>query len=109
MLRTADDRSATAMPTPAGDSQAMTDCSPISNHMVEYLNSLRTQEKRSNPSYVYESRAAFLAQLRAKEPTFPSDEELRVATRLDGLVTAIADRKVTANLIFLTGDAGDGK
>lgn len=78
--------------------------------MVEYLNSLRTQEQGSNASYIHEQRAAFLDGLRAQHSWFPADSELHVATKLDGLGAAMRDRDgLGADLVFLTGDAGDGK
>jgi hypothetical protein len=77
--------------------------------MVDYLNSLRTQQADGNPSYVYESRQAFLEQLRARWPWFPSTEELHVASRLDEMVNALLEGRNTAEIVFLTGDAGDGK
>ncbi len=77
--------------------------------MVDYLNSLRTQQADGNPSYVYETRQAFLEQLRACWPWVPSTEELHVPSRLDGLVKALLEGHTTAEIIFLTGDAGDGK
>lgn len=47
-------------------------CSPFSIHpMVEYLNSLRTQESDTNPSYVHENRRAYLEGLREKWQGFP--------------------------------------
>ena len=79
------------------------------NPMVDYLNSLRTQQADGNPSYVYETRQAFLEQLRAGWPWFPSTEELHVPSQLDGLVDALLGGQTTAEIIFLTGDAGDGK
>jgi hypothetical protein len=80
------------------------------NPIVEYLNSLRTQERDANATYVHEQRAAFLSQLRAAHPWFPADSELLVPTRLDGLGDALRDRSAFgADLVFLTGDAGDGK
>ena len=80
-----------------------------SNPTVEYLNSLRTQEHGTNPSYVDENRRAFLDQLRAAHEWFPSDEALHISTRLDDLVDSIVKDTVPVDLVFLTGDAGDGK
>jgi hypothetical protein len=77
--------------------------------MVDYLNSLRTQQADGNPSYVYETRQAFLDQLRERWPWFPSTDELHVPSRLDGLVDALLEGRTTARIVFLTGDAGDGK
>jgi hypothetical protein len=77
--------------------------------MVLYLNSLRTQNHGGNPSYVHETRQAFLDQLRARWDWFPRTEELYVESKLDALVKAIDDGRVDAKVIFLTGDAGDGK
>jgi hypothetical protein len=77
--------------------------------MVDYLNSLRTQQADGNPSYVYETRQAFLEQLRARWPWVPGTEELHVPSRLDGLVNTLFEDRATAEIIFLTGDAGDGK
>jgi len=77
--------------------------------MVEYLNSLRTQEHGANPSFVHENRKVFLDRLRAVASWFPNDETLYVRTRLDDLVDRLADVSAQCDLIFLTGDAGDGK
>ena len=60
--------------------------SVTSNPMVEYLNSLRTQQQGSNASYIYEARSDFLSSLRQKSPWFPDENELYVRTRLDALV-----------------------
>jgi hypothetical protein len=79
------------------------------NPMVDYLNSLRTQQADSNPSYVYETRQAFLEQLRVHWPWVPTAEELHVPSRLDGLVKSLLEGRTTADIVFLTGDAGDGK
>jgi hypothetical protein len=77
--------------------------------MVEYVNSLRTQEHGANPSYVYENRKPFLDQLRAGAAWFPNDDALYVRTKLDDLVDDVAADRLASDLIFLTGDAGDGK
>ncbi|WP_437733220.1 hypothetical protein [Sorangium sp. So ce1335] len=87
----------------------MTPLPLITQPMVEYLNSLRTQEREANPTYVYENRRDFLDALRATYPWFPPDEALHVRTRLDALATALAADQIEVNAIFLTGDAGDGK
>src|SRR5438876_6407085 len=79
------------------------------NPMVLYLNSLRTKNHGGNPSYVHETRQAFLDQLRAHWDWFPRTEELYVESKLDALVEAIADGRADAKVVFLTGDAGDGK
>ena len=85
-------------------------CSPFSIHpMVDYLNSLRTQESDTNPSYVHENRRAYLEGLREKWQGFPRDDELHVTTRLDALATALAKGQIDVDALFLTGDAGDGK
>ena len=81
----------------------------IINPMVKYLNSLRTQQEGANATYVYETRSEFLDQIRKEYSWFPSDEQLHVATALDGLAGQIAANSLSENLIFLTGDAGDGK
>lgn len=80
-----------------------------SHPIVEYLNSLRTQEHGANPSFVHENRKVFLDRLRAAASWFPNDEVLHVRTRLDDLVEHLADVSAHCDLIFLTGDAGDGK
>lgn len=81
-----------------------------SHPMVEYLNSLRTQEQGGNASYIHEQRSVFLKGLRDQYPWFPTDAELHVSTRLDALGAAMLDRNTFgADLVFLTGDAGDGK
>src|SRR5881396_913763 len=77
--------------------------------MVQYLNSLRTQEEGSNPTYVEENRRVFLDLLKEQFPWFPSDKALRIGTRLDRLVNAIAAHDLPIDVVFLTGDAGDGK
>ena len=77
--------------------------------MVDYLNSLRTQEQGANPSFVHENRKVFLDRLRATANWFPDDEALHVRTRLDDLVDNLAEVSTQCDLIFLTGDAGDGK
>jgi len=82
---------------------------PANHPFVEYLNSLRTQEHGANPSFVHENRKIFLEQLRATAAWFPSDDDLHVPTRLDGLASALTEGSVPCDLIFLTGDAGDGK
>ena len=82
---------------------------PLPNPMADYLNSLRTQQADGNPSYVYETRQAFLEQLRKRWPWFPSTEQLHVPSWLDGLVHALLEGQTTAKIVFLTGDAGDGK
>lgn len=81
----------------------------VVNPMVEYVNSLRTQEHGANPSYVYENRKPFLDQLRAGAAWFPNDDNLYVRTKLDDLAEDLAADRVASDLIFLTGDAGDGK
>jgi hypothetical protein len=87
----------------------MTESEVVVNPMVEYVNSLRTQEHGANPSYVYENRKPFLDQLRAGAPWFPDDDALYVRTKLDDLVDVIANNRLASDLVFLTGDAGDGK
>jgi hypothetical protein len=79
------------------------------NPVVQYLNSLRTQQQGSNPSYVEENRRVYLDRLRAGHPWFPSDTHLHVTTRLDTLVDQIAAGDALVGVIILTGDAGDGK
>jgi hypothetical protein len=87
-----------------------TDEAHATNHpMVEYLNSLRTQEHGANPSFVHENRKVFLDRLRASASWFPNDEALHVRTRLDDLIDRLADVGAHCDLILLTGDAGDGK
>jgi hypothetical protein len=77
--------------------------------MVDYLNSLRTQEHGANPSFVHENRKVFLDRLRIAASWFPNDEALHVRTRLDDLVDHLSEVSAHCDLIFLTGDAGDGK
>jgi hypothetical protein len=77
--------------------------------MVEYLNSLRTQQQNSNSSYIYEGRHDFLRSLREQAPWFPDEERLYVRTQLDTLVEDIAKGTSRIRLLLLTGDAGDGK
>ncbi len=85
-----------------------TDASVL-NPMVEYLTSLRTQQRGGNPSYVHENRTVFLRQLRERHPWFPADGELHIPSRLDQLVENLAGKSPVADVVFLTGDAGDGK
>lgn len=79
------------------------------NPFVDYVNSLRTQQADGNPSYVHETRQVFLDALRARWKWLPSDNELHIAGKLDGLLDALRDGRVTTAIVFLTGDAGDGK
>jgi hypothetical protein len=79
------------------------------NPLVDYLNSLRTQDGATNPNYVEENRPEYLARVRAAYPWFPSDEDLRVSTRIANLVAAMRRDDFPLDLVFLTGDAGDGK
>jgi hypothetical protein len=89
--------------------EAISQAEVVVNPMVEYVNSLRTQEHGANPSYVYENRKPFLDQLRAGAAWFPNDDALYVRTKLDDLVDDLAADRLASDLIFLTGDAGDGK
>ena len=77
--------------------------------MVQYLNSLRTQEEGANPTYVEENRRVFVERLRDRSTWFPKDTDLQIETKLDRLVAAIVRNEVPVDLVFLTGDAGDGK
>ncbi len=79
------------------------------NPFVDYLNSLRTQQAEGNPSYVHETRQVFLDALRARWRWLPSADALHVPGRLDGLLEALRQGQVPARVVFLTGDAGDGK
>ena len=79
------------------------------NPFVEYLNSLRTQEGATNPNYVEENRAEYLDRIRAVHPRFPSSELLRIPTRVSNLIDAMRSGDFAFDLVFLTGDAGDGK
>jgi hypothetical protein len=81
------------------------------NPLVDYLNSLRTQDGASNPNYVEENRSDYLERLRAEHPWFPSESQLRVETRITALVGAMAQEcsQFPVDLVILTGDAGDGK
>jgi hypothetical protein len=79
------------------------------NPMVEYLNSLRTQQQGSNSTYIHEARRDFLASLKQKSPWFPDENDLYVRTRLDALVDDLVEGTKRVRLLFLTGDAGDGK
>jgi hypothetical protein len=91
------------------DERGMSKTEVVVNPMVEYVNSLRTQEHGANPSYVHENRKPFLDKLRANAPWFPDDDALYVRTKLDDLVDDIAGNRLASDLVFLTGDAGDGK
>jgi hypothetical protein len=79
------------------------------NPMVEYLNSLRTQQQGSNSTYIHEARRDFLSSLQRKFPWFPDENKLYVRTRLDALVDDLVEGTKRVRLLFLTGDAGDGK
>lgn len=79
------------------------------NPMVEYLNSLRTQQQDSNSTYIHEARRDFLLSLQRQAPWFPDENQLHVRTRLDTLVDDLVQRAQRIRLLFLTGDAGDGK
>jgi hypothetical protein len=79
------------------------------NPFVDYLNSLRTQDAEFNPNYVEENRAESLQRLRKAHPWFPADEALRVKTRISALIEAMRSADFPADLVFMTGDAGDGK
>jgi hypothetical protein len=86
-------------PTPSSDR----------NPFVDYLNSLRTQQADGNPSYVHETRQVFLDALRARWSWLPSDDDLHIPGELDHLLDALRDGRVPSGIVFLTGDAGDGK
>src|SRR5262245_16629239 len=58
----------------------------IANPMVEYLNSLRTQQQSSNATYIHEARSDFLRSLRRRAPWFPDEKRLHVRTQLDVLI-----------------------
>jgi hypothetical protein len=79
------------------------------NPFVDYLNSLRTQDGATNPNYVEENRGEYLDRIRPVYPEFPTKDELRIPTRIGNLISAIRNSSFPLDLIFLTGDAGDGK
>lgn len=79
------------------------------NPMVHYLHSLRTQSEGHNPSYVDENRRPFLKRLREAYSWFPTEDALHVRTRLDELAEALTTGHPVADVVVLTGDAGDGK
>lgn len=79
------------------------------NPLVDYLNSLRTQDGASNPNYVEENRPDYLQRLRAEYPWFPTEAQLRVRTKISSLVAAMSQPAFPLDLVILTGDAGDGK
>jgi len=79
------------------------------NPFVDYLNSLRTQDAESSPNYVEENRAESLQRIRQNHPWFPPEPTLRVQTRMSVLVEAMRRDDFPVDLVFLTGDAGDGK
>ncbi|MBV8361937.1 MAG: ATP-binding protein [Deltaproteobacteria bacterium] len=81
----------------------------VINPMVEYLNSLRTQQQSSNSTYIYEARKDFLQSLQRRAPWFPGEERLYIRTRLDSLVEDLASGRLRTRIVLLTGDAGDGK
>ena len=79
------------------------------NPFVDYLNSLRTQDAESSPNYVEENRAESLQRVRQIHSWFPTEQTLRVQTRISILVEAMRSDDFPVDLVFLTGDAGDGK
>ncbi len=81
----------------------------VVNPMVEYLNSLRTQQQTSNSTYIHEARRDFLQSLQRVAAWFPDEKRLQVRTRLDSLVDDLATGAQSVSVLFLTGDAGDGK
>lgn len=81
----------------------------VSNPMVSYLLSLRTQGSDRNPSFVFETRQPDLDRLRESAPWFPTAEQLHVKTRLDRFVDDLVSDAVSPRIVILTGDAGDGK
>src|SRR5713226_8172353 len=81
----------------------------VVNPMVEYLHSLRTQADGSNPTWAFENRKAFLDGVRADWPAFPDEADLHVRTAVDSLVDQLHRSSTAIDLVFLTGDAGDGK
>jgi len=81
----------------------------VRNPMVEYLNSLRTQQQSSNSTYIHEARQDFLLSLQRDAPWFPDENRLQVRTRLDTLANDLAMGGQPISMLFLTGDAGDGK
>jgi hypothetical protein len=81
----------------------------VRNPMVEYLNSLRTQQQSSNSTYIHEARRDFLLSLQRDAPWFPDENRLQVRTRLDTLANDLAKGGQPISMLFLTGDAGDGK
>jgi hypothetical protein len=76
---------------------------------VDYINSLRTQQVDGNPSYVHETRQVFLDTLRARWDWLPTADALHVPGRLDNVLEVLRQGNLPARIIFLTGDAGDGK
>jgi hypothetical protein len=81
----------------------------VANPVVEYLNSLRTQQQSSNATYIHEARSDFLRSLRRRAPWFPDEKGLHVRTQLDVLIDHLSEDKNPLRLLSLTGDAGDGK
>lgn len=79
------------------------------NPLVDYLNSLRTQDGASNPNYVEENRPDYLQRLQVEHPWFPTEAQLRVWTKISSLVAAMSQPAFPLDLVILTGDAGDGK
>src|SRR5258707_13129027 len=79
------------------------------NPMVEYLNSLRTQQQNSNSTYIHEALSDFILSLQRQAPWFPDENHLYVRTRLDALVDDLVEGTNRVRLLFLTGDAGVGK
>lgn len=77
--------------------------------MVEYLSSLRTQQQDSNATYIHEAKSEFVRSLREKARWFPDDSSLHAPTKLDQLACDLATGRLKLRILFLTGDAGDGK
>ena len=81
----------------------------VTNPMVEYLNSLRTQQQDSNATYIHEARSDFLRFSPAPGALVPGRKTITFRTRLDALIDDLVEDTQRVRLLFLTGDAGDGK
>ena len=81
----------------------------LSTRWLMYVNSLRTQERGANPSYVYENRKPFLDQLRAGASLVSERRRPVRAHAARRSRRRLGCRSACERSHFLTGDAGDGK
>ncbi len=79
--------------------------SHLGNRFVDYLVALRTQTDTGNVFCVHEARGS--ADILSRFGLAPVDTH--VQTKLDALVTDATHHDFPFRIVFLTGDAGDGK